>query len=478
VYYLPHVSYLRSRVEAALAAALSGLLVYSLWRLALKAYAYLHSPYSRDYGEGCVLMMVQLLDARGTYFLSLRDYPFVHANYPPVFIALVWPFYHWLGPSLFAPRLLSTIATVGLLAVLYALARRLGVGATRAAAVAALAACPWFFQTWAAMGRVDMLAFLLSIAGLLVFVGEGPAALAFPLFWLAFFTKQSALVAPAAILLHVMLDGDWRRFARVAAGFVLPLVGLFLAGNLATHGELFRHLVTYTAAAQYEWDRMLDSYFEFARIAWPLLLVIVGAVAAAPDAFARGAGRLMLIYWLLNMVALATIAKAGAAQNYYIEPWLSTVLLAAVALPIVAARAPTPEGWATGALLVAALSAHFSSNWAHHLPQAIMHPERAADFRELWDTVRKTDGDMLSENLAALVVNGKPVLVEPHGIMLLARTGVFDPAPIVRDCDRGRFRLVVAERRFEETPGLGECLERKYRAESTLGPYRLLRPRQ
>lgn len=469
---------LRSYVEAVLALALSGVLLHGFARLATKAYAYLHSPFSRDYGEGCVLMMVQLLDVRGNYFVSLRDYPFIHANYPPVFIALVWPFYRLFGPSLLAPRLISTLATVGLLVVLYALIRRLGLTVGLSTALAGVAACPWFFQTWAPMGRVDMLAFLLSIAGLLVFVREGPLAVAFPVFWLAFFTKQNALLAPAAVLLHLMLGGDGRRFVRAAVGFTLPLGVLFLAGCAATHGELFRHLVTYTAAAQYEWLRMMESFVEFARIAWPLLVLATAAIAASPMTFMRGAPRLILIYWLLNLGALATIAKAGAAQNYFIEPWLATVAVAAVALPIVAARAPTPQAWALGALLVAASVAHYTSNWAHRLPQAITHPERAQDFRTLWDAVAATDGPMLSENLAALVVHGKPVLVEPHGIMLLARTGLFDPAPIVRDCEARRFVLVVAERRFEETPGLGDCLERHYAPERALGPYRLLRPAQ
>ena len=47
-----------------------------------------------------------------------------------------------------------------------------------------------------------------------------------------------------ALLLHILCGGDLRRFVRAAAGFVLPLLGLFVAGNVATHGELFRHLVT------------------------------------------------------------------------------------------------------------------------------------------------------------------------------------------------------------------------------------------
>jgi 4-amino-4-deoxy-L-arabinose transferase-like glycosyltransferase len=477
-----------SRAEAVIALAAGGVLLHSAASLAGKAWAYLCSPYARDYGEGCVLMMVQLLDQRLNYFVTLRDYPFIHANYPPVFIALVWPFYRLFGPSLLAPRLLSILATVGLLAVMYPLLHRLGGSRRQALALTGLAACPWFVQTWAPMGRVDMLAFLLSIAGLLAFVRQKPAYVVFPLFWLAFFTKQNALLAPAAVLVHLLCEFEPRRFLRSLAGFALPLAAIFGLLNLATHGGLFRHLITYTAAAEYEWGRMLGEYLAFAWNAWPILLIVF---AAGPLAFGRGAARLFFIYWLLNMAALSTIAKAGAAQNYAIEPWLATVLLAAVALPVVAARSTLPREWAMGALLIMAAVASYTGHYsgglpdyfdqssaqANRLPQAITHPERAADFQKLWAAVRAENGPILSENVAALVVNGKPVLVEPHGIMLLVKTGFFDPAEIVRDCEVGRFTLVVAERRFEETPGFGDCLRRRYRPTETLGPYRLLRPR-
>ena len=75
-----------------LSIAAGAALLHALVRFGDKAWHYLSSPYSRDYGEGCVLAMVQLLHARGTYFTDLKDYPYLHANYPPVFIALVWPF--------------------------------------------------------------------------------------------------------------------------------------------------------------------------------------------------------------------------------------------------------------------------------------------------------------------------------------------------------------------------------------------------
>jgi hypothetical protein len=179
----------------------------------------------------------------------------------------------------------------------------------------------------------------------------------------------------------------------------------------------------------------------------------------------------------LNVAALATIAKAGAAQNYYIEVWLATVLLAAIALSAAIAE-DTPALPAQLLVLIAAAAvAHYASGWAHRLHVSIREPARAADFRTLWDQVAKADGPILSENLAALVVNRKPVIVEPFGMLLLTRTGFFAPDRIVRDCEAGRFALVVLEYRLEELGTLGECLGRRYAVSEVLPPYRLLRPR-
>ncbi len=458
---------------------LAAVLAHGLWTFARFSWLTLVSPWSRDYGEGCVLTAGQLLAERGSYFPDLRGYPYFVANYPPLFVGAVAAGQKVFGPSLWLPRLLALLSTLALVALLYRLLRGLWQERWLALAGAALFAMPWFVSTWAALARVDTAAIAFSLAGLVIVLERGVGRRAWPAllcFWLAFFTKQNALLAPAAVLLDLAFARD-RRFLRSALAYTLPLLALFGLLVAATGGEAWRHLVPYTAAADYEPERMAGAYLQFAVIAGPLLLLVALALAAAPRAFAHGTGRVLLLYFGLNAVTLATIAKAGAAQNYFLEPWAATLLLSAFSLRVLAERFPALWSARLAVLLVAAAVAHYSYPSFERLPQALRAPGNAHEFVTLTQLVRSTPGEVLSENLSLLVVNRRPVLVEPFGVLLLARHGLLDTAPIAADCERGRFALVVVEHRLWQLPGLGDCLARRYEPQADLGPYQALRPK-
>jgi 4-amino-4-deoxy-L-arabinose transferase-like glycosyltransferase len=454
-------------------------LAHGAWAFAVQALAPIRSPWSRDYGEGAVLAMAQRLAEGKSYFVGLRDYPFLLGNYPPVFIALTALCERAFGPTLWAPRLLALSATLATLSVLYLLLRRVLGERGSALALTVLAVMPAFFTTWASLARVDVMAIFFSLAALAVVAARGVSAAAWPalpLAWLAVFSKQNALVAPAAVLLDLALARD-RRLPRVLLAWAGPLAGMVGALVLVTRGAAWRHLVTYTAASDYEWSRMAESYLQLVVIAGPLLATIVAALVAAPRAFAAGLGRLLLVYCVLNLIAFATIAKAGAAQNYFIEPWLAILLLAGFALRALRERFATFRSWAPALLLVSAAVANYSFPSLDRIPAALRRPENARDFKALERLVRETPGPILSENIPVLYVNGRPVLLEPWGIGMLARKGIFRPDRLVADCEAGRFALVVIEYRIPEIPGLGECLDRRYEPLADLGPYQALRPR-
>ena len=468
-----------SRLRFVASLALAGVLAHGGYAFVQQATAELRSPWSRDYGEGCTLALGALLAERGSYFPALVDYPFLVANYPPVFVSVVALGHRLFGPTLVVPRAVAFAATLALVLLLFR-TLRLGL-ASRAAALAftLLFVMPWFVTTWSALARVDTTALAFSLAGLGVALARDDEALpwlACALFWLAFFTKQNALAAPAAVLAELALSRD-RRFARALAAYAIPLATLLGLLALATRGQALKHLFTYTAAASYEWDRMRESYLQLGVIAAPLLLLVVAGLVLGGSEREDRRGRILLLYLLLSLAGLASIAKEGAAQNYFLEPWLATVLAAAWALRRLEARRPRlGPAWPVLAAVAAAV-ANYSYPSLDRLPYPLRHPERAGDWATLQRLVHDTQGPVLSENLSLLVLDRRPVLVEPFGIQLITEAGLFRPDRLVRDCEAKRFPLVVAESRMWDIPGFGECLERHYSPVAALGTYAVLRPR-
>lgn len=471
---------LREPALAIPTALLSAVLVFDLVRFGRTAAEAFKTPYSRDYGEGCVLAMVQLLAERGSYFTTLRDYPFVHGNYPPVFPLLNLPGYLWLGPTLLMPRLLSVLATLGLVLVLALLVRRETGSLVLGGSFGLLLLGPWFVQTWAALGRVDMVACLFSLAGLHLFHRSGPLGrgrwLGYACLWLAFFTKQNALLGPAAVVLGLALDpGARSRAPRVLAELALPLLGLFGVLCLVTGGEAFNHLVPYTAAADYEWDRMARAYRDFLTWIGPLLALILPAAVALGTSVLRGSTASYLVYWTLNLLGLVTISKAGAAQNYFIEPYVATLVLAALLLGQAARGSRAVARASTTYVLVTALVVTFADM---ERGRARLPPQEPQELAELYAIVRATSGPVLSEDLSALVLGRKPVLVEPFGALLISRRGLMSTDRIVADCRGGRFALVVSDFRLRDIAGLDACFSERYEVWKRLGPYELLHPRE
>lgn len=465
----------------ALAACLI-LLATGFGRLVFDGVAYLRSPYSRDYGEGVVLALSQLLGRQGTYFGPLDDYPMVHGNYPPVFLLLSAAAFRFFGLSLAVTRGLSLLSTAALMAVAYAIVRARGRDRSLALCAALMLVAPWFVVTWAPLGRVDMLACLFSVTGLWLFTtAEEPGAwlwAAGACFTLGVFTKQTALVAPAAALLSLLREPASRRLIpRFLLAFAGPAGAVLLVLVLATHGQAWAHLVTYTAAADYSLAALRKGYESFLVISGPLLAIVLLGLGACPGELLGRRTLPFSLYWLMNLAALVTAAKAGAAQNYLVEPWLATVLLAALALGALRERSPEVFRWWPAPMLAAAAVALVADHDAARLPRPIRNPGQAAEYRALDEAVAAVSGPILSENLSVLVRNGKPVVVEPFGLLLLSHKGLWRPDRLVADCEAGRFALVVYEDRLRDIPGIDTCLDRRYERFASLGPYELFRPR-
>jgi hypothetical protein len=460
----------------------AALLGFFLWQFLAKAFLYLRSPFSPDFGEGQVLAQIQQVVRDGTLFADVHRYPMLLSNYPPVFVLLNAPGFRLFGPSLFQPRLLSLLATLALASFLFALVRRRTGDPWMAGSFALLVFAPWFVQTWAATARIDMPAQMLTVAGLYAFDrlwlrGGFRRHAPFVLFGLAFYTRQTTLVAPAAVLASLLIDRERRRdLPRALAAFAGPVLAVLFAITVASRGQAWLHLFPYAAAADYDLLHMARWYGSFLLLASPLVLLALAGLVLRPRAFFSGPNLPFTLFWLASLAALSTIAKEGAAQNYFVEPYVATLLMAGLALGVlVEAGAVGTRAW-PAAVLLAAAAAGLVDRDLKRLPQAIRAPDRAHAFIALHEAVRATEGPILSENMSVLVVNERRTWVDPWAVMLLTKKGLWDPSVLVGDCRREMFALIVTETRLREIPGFSECLDETYAPWMELGPYQLFRP--
>jgi hypothetical protein len=299
----------------------------------------------------------------------------------------------------------------------------------------------------------------------------------FVLFGLAFYTRQTTLVAPAAVLASLLIDRERRRdLPRALAAFAGPVLAVLFAITVASRGQAWLHLFPYAAAADYDLLHMARWYGSFLLLASPLVLLALAGLVLRPRAFFSGPNLPFTLFWLASLAALSTIAKEGAAQNYFVEPYVATLLMAGLALGVlVEAGAVGTRAW-PAAVLLAAAAAGLVDRDLKRLPQAIRAPDRAHAFIALHEAVRATEGPILSENMSVLVVNERRTWVDPWAVMLLTKKGLWDPSVLVGDCRREMFALIVTETRLREIPGFSECLDETYAPWMELGPYQLFRP--
>lgn len=182
-------------------------------------------PFPLEWMEGHTIDIIQrLLDGKSFYTAPSLEYvPYIYTPY----YFYVSAFVSWFtGVGFFAARLVSLLSTLGICGVLFAWVRK-----EEQSITAGLIAAGLFIATykisgrWFDVSRVDTLYVLLMAAGLYVYrfgTGRYNDWLAGMLFALAFFTKQSALIAllPAG-LVALKLDGKKALYtAGIASGLI------------------------------------------------------------------------------------------------------------------------------------------------------------------------------------------------------------------------------------------------------------------
>lgn len=495
-----------------------GATLFDVGQFLADSYWAIRFPWELDYGEGIVWEQMRLMVAARGYG-SIDGLPAIVFHYPPVYHLVTAALAGATGlDQLAAGRAVSLGSTllVGLFAGLIAAKTVRAEESSRSASVCGLVAVLTLFcfspiTFWAPLMRVDMLSMALSFAGVLVAM----AAFARPrlifasavLFVAAVFTKQTSIVAPAAVFLTFLLCRP--RLAWLLAGSCM-VMGLIVLGALAlaTDGGFLRHIFLYNAN-RFDASR-LTSILE-AIVAFSLFIVAVTiGVAARLRArlpLYRGAGSvevlrqrlltapgdvfflIILVYAVLAFLMTFSIAKSGSSVNYFME-WMAVL---AILLGIAArdaanavlgvAPAPSKRLFSDPVFvpLMIGLQALVSVPFANHATQRA--PQRLAELETLRTMVGSAQRPVISDDMVLLIRSGTPVQWEPAIFAELASTGTWNETPFVERVTTGHFAFFVTvgtrgDRLFDSryNPAVADAIDAAYPVKRKVAGYTLHLP--
>ena len=383
-------------------------------------------PFQIDYAEGTVLASAMRLLAGLPLYPPLGGFPYVLTPYGPVGYVLIAGAMKLLGQSLVVPRLF--ILACAILAALTIAGATRALGGSRAVGVVFAAAffCSPIVWVWLPLLRVDLLAVLLSLAGIWAFAGGRPVVAAL-FFVAAVFTKQTSVAAPLACGLTLVADRRWRGLGTLAMWTVGPgMVVLTALGPAAYH-----HLVS-THSDAFDPARYLHNLATVAGGAFVLLLACGYGLAGGHH---TRQGRLAFIYLVTCSVMTLTAGKAGAETNHFIEWSAALALAGAVSMSDALAQQDGGARLILAAVVGVTLLATVGVWW---------WPRRDIDVdgcRNAYAAIQQSPaGPILSEDVSVLLLAGKDVTVtDPFayrqvqgtswargGLAHLVATGYFD----------------------------------------------------
>lgn len=404
-------------------------------------------PYPLDYGEGAVLdQAIHLFHGENIYRVGFPNPPYVINVYPPLYMLLQVPFLSIWGPAFWYGRIISILSALVTALLIVLVTRQF----TRNWFVAIsggliFLAVPYVVH-WAPLFRVDMLALLLSWAGLFVVVRWsntrwGLVVVAI-LLTASVYTRQSYLLAgPLTAFCWIWAQTGLKRafsFALFLAGLLL---GLFLFFNVLTKGGFFFNTIT-VLGKQTVSQGIISYYVEDIVVHLPIFL-LAGAVLmglsftkAVPNYFKA----FFAPYLIAAVISAFTIGKPGSNVNYLLE--LAAALSVSAVILIDWLRR-WPRLYITCLILLTGqifglaywtTTTYFPSHFVES------HPENP----QIMQLIHESDGPVLTdEYIGLLLLDQRPVYIQPFDFSVLSENGTWNQQPFLNMLDEQFFELII-----------------------------------
>jgi 4-amino-4-deoxy-L-arabinose transferase-like glycosyltransferase len=444
------------------------LIIYFLFFL-YHSIVYIIYPYDLDNEEGFILNQTGLLAQEQTIYPELNEYPYTVGNYPPVFQLLCVPLTWIFGNSHVIGRSISVLATLLIGFLIYLIVRKITQTTIPAFIAGLFPFSTHYFYRWAAYNRVDMLALLFVLLGIYLIqkleVREQKSEVreqksdcllltaACLLFILAFYTKQSMVAAPIAAMIYLLMK-DKKQAGVLALGYLVGIIAIFLIGNAITKGQFYNHLILYNMNP-FSWFTVW-LYAKNLIYFYPIFLILILFTL-----FNRKTNLLFSFYFIFSVIIAISCGKLGSAVNYLLELMAAGSILFGFALNQFRI---SDFGFRISKPLIINFFIILQLVWIYHVPYKLEYGETPTQrdwfyAKETEKYIQQTQGWILSDDVAMLIRNQKPVFFQPFIMSTLARQKLWDQTPVVIDLNQQKFELLILYFNASHNPDLERYTE-------------------
>jgi hypothetical protein len=357
-------------------------------------------PFQIDYEEGNILNAGLRILHGQTPYPSPGSFPYVLNPYGPLGYLATALGIRLFGISLLGPRLLVLVSGASIALLIAALVRRLGGRIDIAWLFGGMFFCCPIVWRWLPLLRVDFWAVLMSLLGIYIFLAiprfRYTSAL---IFAAAILVKPTALAAPLACGLELAIEKRTRELLSylLLLGSVLGGCGLFL-------GPGFRFALIHTHPDPYSIERACKFYFTAMQGAvMPLAIFLLALFSGFRW---NSNSRIIWLYSAGVCVTSLTSGKLGSETNHFLEWTAALCILSGLALSyLYESGSPVAKPLLMGTLALTGFLSVVPS-------QSVVESQDQRECPEAYEFMRSFNSDkLLSEDVTAIVLSGKPVLV-------------------------------------------------------------------
>ncbi|HEU0207542.1 MAG TPA: hypothetical protein VFQ78_01050 [Candidatus Udaeobacter sp.] len=427
-----------------------------------------HYPMQYDYEEGNILNAGLRIVHGLTPYPDPHGWPIILNPYGPLPYLITAALIKVFGITLVAPRIESIVCAALIVSFLFLLLRRSALSLTTSFGFGAMFLCNNSVRNWMLINRVDWVGLALTLAGLAVFLYFPKYTFAASFFFsAAILVKVSLLAAPAACCLYLVKERDWQQLLRfVIVGFALGTTGFLVTQSWASGHFFFSQFGSHPDAYRF------SVYFMFLRLVareFPLLAGL--ALCTVVLSLRNRTPSLSVLYLLAAVLGAATIGKAGSNTNHLLELYAALCWCAGCGWEVA-------KRWLREKNLPLASNAILVGVYLSILIPFVLYRPRIDDpslCDKTYQFLRSHGNSVLTDNVGALLITGKPVLVSnPYVFSQLAMHAGWSDAPVVDRIRARQFDVILLMKPADKysgpdsrfTPGMVRAIKQNYHVDA------------